>query len=192
MSYAKRKLIIVLLQVRTAGKQDCWRQSGTGGDLMLTYKNLFVLLLSFSIALVSTGCSKKEICVTDNIILRGKEKKIHLIVDKNIVCGNIYDVWVQNNYIYGWFYSAENKYIMFKFNISAKTIQVGNSAKNRINELQLPLNNWTDYSEIFDDHITNQVRHNLFFQNIDAIRQKSKNRITISAILKNSTKGIAE
>lgn len=141
---------------------------------MLTYKKLFVLLLFFSATLASAGCSKKEICITDNIILRGKEKKIHLIVDKNIVCRNIYDVWVQDNYIYGWFYSAENKYVMFKFNISAKTIQLGNSAKNKINELQLPLNNWTDYSEIFDDHMTNHVRRNLFFQNIDAIRQKSK------------------
>lgn len=140
----------------------------------MTYKKAFVLLLSFSIALASAGCSKKEICVTDNIILRGKEKKIYLIVDKNIICRNIYDVWVQDNYIYGWFYSAENKYIMFKFNISAKTIQFGNSAKNKINELQLPLKNWTDYSEIFDDHITNHARRNQFFQNIDVIRQKSK------------------
>lgn len=140
----------------------------------MIYKKSFVLLLFFLIALVSTECSKKEICVTDNIVLRGKEKKIHLIVDKNIVCSNIYDVWIQDNYIYGWFYSAENKYVMFKFNISAKTIQLGNSAKNKINELQLPLNTWTDYSEIFDVHITNHVRRNLFFQNIDAIRQKSK------------------
>lgn len=83
----------------------------------MIYKKSFVLLLFFLIALVSTECSKKEICVTDSIVLRGKEKKIHLIVDKNIVCSNIYDVWIQDNYIYGWCYSAENKYVMFKFRI---------------------------------------------------------------------------
>ena len=78
-----------------------------------------------------------------------------------------------DDYIYGWFYSPGNKYMMFIFDVSTKTIKYDNEAKNKIYELKLPLDNWTDYSEIFGQHITNPNRRNMFFQNIDVVHRKN-------------------
>ena len=135
-------------------------------------KKFFWGLLLFMVLFLS-GCSKNDIVIKNNIILRGKEKKLYLIADEDIVCNNIHDVWIIDDYVYGWFYSRENKYMMFIFDVSTKTIQIDNEAKNKINELKLPLNNWTDYSEIFGKHITNSNRRNMFFQNIDVVRRKN-------------------
>ena len=133
-------------------------------------KKNFVFELLLSIVLFSSGCSKNDIVIKNDIILRGKEKKLYLIANKNIICHNIHDIWIKDDYVYGWFYSTENKYMMFIFDVSTKTIQIDNEAKNKISELQLPLNNWTDYSEIFGKYITNHERRNMFFQNIDVVR----------------------
>ena len=122
-----------------------------------------------------SGCSKNDIVIKNNIILRGKEKKLYLIADEDIVCNNIHDVWIIDDYVYGWFYSPGNKYMMFIFDVSTKTIKYDNEAKNKIYELKLPLDNWTDYSEIFGKLITNHKRRNMFFQNIDVVRQKKFN-----------------
>ena len=137
-------------------------------------KKFFCGLLSFMVLFLS-GCSKNDIVIKNNIILRGKEKKLYLIADEDIVCNNIHDVWIIDDYVYGWFYSRENKYMMFIFDVSTKTIQIDNEAKNKIYELKLPLDNWTDYSEIFGKLITNHKRRNMFFQNIDVVRQKKFN-----------------
>ena len=134
-------------------------------------KKFFWGLLLFMVLFLS-GCSKNDIVIKNNIILRGKEKKLYLIADEDIVCNNIHDVWIIDDYVYGWFYSRENKYMMFIFDVSTKTIQIDNEAKNKIYELKLPLDNWTDYSEIFGKLITNHKRRNMFFQNIDVVRQK--------------------
>ena len=135
-------------------------------------KKFFRGLLLFMILFLS-GCSKNDIVIKNNIILRGKEKKLYLIADKDIVCNNIHDVWIIDDYVYGWFYSRENKYMMFIFDVSTKTIKYDNEAKNKIYELKLPLDNWTDYSEIFGKLITNHKRRNMFFQNIDVVRRKN-------------------
>ena len=136
-------------------------------------KKFFRGLLLFMILFLS-GCSKNDIVIKNNIILRGKEKKLYLIADEDIVCNNIHDVWIIDDYVYGWFYSRENKYMMFIFDVSTKTIQIDNEAKNKIHKLKLPLNNWTDYSEIFGQQpITNPNRRNMFFQNIDVVRRKN-------------------
>ena len=137
-------------------------------------KKFFWGLLLFMVLFLS-GCSKNDIVIKNNIILRGKEKKLYLIADEDIVCNNIHDVWIIDDYVYGWFYSRENKYMMFIFDVSTKTIQIDNEAKNKIYELKLPLDNWTDYSEIFGKLITNHKRRNMFFQNIDVVRQKKFN-----------------
>ena len=137
-------------------------------------KKFFWGLLLFMVLFLS-GCSKNDIVIKNNIILHGKEKKLYLIADKNIVCNNIHDIWIMDDYIYGWFYSPGNKYMMFIFDVSTKTIKYDNEAKNKIYELKLPLDNWTDYSEIFGKLITNHKRRNMFFQNIDVVRQKKIN-----------------
>ena len=137
-------------------------------------KKFFWGLLLFMVLFLS-GCSKNDIVIKNNIILRGKEKKLYLIADEDIVCNNIHDVWIIDDYVYGWFYSPGNKYMMFIFDVSTKTLKYDNEAKNKIYELKLPLDNWTDYSEIFGKHITNSNRRNMFFQNIDVVRQKKFN-----------------
>ena len=137
-------------------------------------KKIFWGLWLFMVLFLS-GCSKNDIVIKNNIILRGKEKKLYLIADEDIVCNNIHDVWIIDDYVYGWFYSPGNKYMMFIFDVSTKIIKYDNEAKNKIYELKLPLDNWTDYSEIFGKHITNSNRRNMFFQNIDVVRQKKFN-----------------
>ena len=136
-------------------------------------KKIFFLGLLLFMVLFPSGCSKNNIVIKNNIILHGKEKKLYLIADKNIVCNNIHDIWIMDDYVYGWFYSPENKYMMFIFDVSTKTIKYDNEAKNKIYELKLPLDNWTDYSEIFGKHITNSNRRNMFFQNIDVVHRKN-------------------
>ena len=133
-----------------------------------------ILVFSLFIILFLASCQNNDIVIKNNIILRGKEKKLYLIVDRNVICSNIFDIWVIDNYVYGWFYSADNKYIMFIFDISMQNIQTGDAAKNKINKLQLPLNNWMDYSEVFESHIINKSKYDQFFHNIHIIKQNQK------------------
>lgn len=128
---------------------------------------IFILLS----LILSGGCSK-QVRITDDIKLCcSKPKNLNLVMNGKLLCSNIEEVWFDNPYLYGWFYSEGKNYTMFIFDISNQEILTDNKAREKILELQLPVNRWTNYAEIFNESITDHGRRNHFFENIEKLNQ---------------------
>ncbi len=119
-----------------------------------------VLILSSLI--LSGGCSR-QVRITDDIRLcDGRSDRLNLVVDGELRCSNINDVWLDNACLYGWFYS-EGNYTMFLFDILTRKILTGDNARRKISELQLPVDQWTNHAEIFNEFVTDHERRSRFF-----------------------------
>ena len=115
----------------------------------------------FIVLLFICGCSK-TINVTKDIKLASNDNRTITVIVKNTVSiDKVYDIWLDRNYLYGYYYE-EKVYLMFLLNTENFDLVKGEKARNKIVELQLPLTQWTNYPELSGDFVSDKSRRDYF------------------------------
>lgn len=117
---------------------------------------------------------KSTINIGNGIKLRkGADRTIVIVNNQKIIVNDIYDLWFQDGCLYGYHYDNNRKYGLFFLEVLSPKVYYDLEASNLIYKNMIPTNQWTNYSEIFTNSISDYKRREKFLENI-AIYNKNK------------------